>query len=140
MLTAGMMPPRRERPAVDPRAAAIVSPMARSWAELLGEATASPESDEEENAGFFNRLRESLGKSRRALLQSLAGVDAGDAEAWERLQGGAVAARGRAGLWSAGPGGGSPRRSRTTQSRQRAPAAATWSSSTPPAGSTRRRT
>src|SRR2546428_7499842 len=92
MLTAGMMPPRRELPAVDLRAAAIVLPMARSWAELLGEATASPEPDEDENAGFFNRLRESLGKSRRALLQSLAGFDAGDAEAWERLEEALVAA------------------------------------------------
>jgi len=66
--------------------------MARSWAELLGEATASPEPDDEESAGFFNRLRESLGKSRRALLQSLAGFDAGDAEAWERLEEALIAA------------------------------------------------
>jgi hypothetical protein len=52
----------------------------RTWAELLGEEEVPAE--EEEGAGFFNRLRESLGKSRRALLQSLAGFDAGDAEAW----------------------------------------------------------
>jgi len=38
----------------------------RSWAELLGDAGAAPESDEEAR-GLFGRLRDSLGKSRRHL-------------------------------------------------------------------------
>ena len=61
--------------------------MARSWAELLGD-------DEDEQAtiaeeqGFFGRLRESLGKSRRALTDQLAeaAFDTDDEEAWERLE------------------------------------------------------
>jgi fused signal recognition particle receptor len=59
----------------------------RSWSELLGEATASPES-EAERAGFFGRLRDSLSKSRRALAQQLAvaAFDPADEEAWERLE------------------------------------------------------
>nr|MBA3844544.1 signal recognition particle-docking protein FtsY [Actinomycetota bacterium] len=44
--------------------------MARSWAELLGESGARPES-EEERRGLFGRLRESLGKSRRALTEQI---------------------------------------------------------------------
>ncbi len=40
--------------------------MARSWAELLGEADAAPE-PEVERGGLFSRLRDSLSKSRRAL-------------------------------------------------------------------------
>ena len=44
--------------------------MARSWAELLGEDGAGPESDEE-RSGFFGRLRDSLGRSRRALTEQL---------------------------------------------------------------------
>ena len=40
--------------------------MARSWAEFLGDA-AGPEESLEERRGLFGRLRESLGKSRRAL-------------------------------------------------------------------------
>ena len=61
--------------------------MARSWADLLGEETAAPE-PEEERAGFFGRLRDSLGKSRRALTQQLAAAafDPQDDEAWERLE------------------------------------------------------
>jgi fused signal recognition particle receptor len=61
--------------------------MARSWAELLGD-----EEDEQstvaEEQGFFSRLRDSLGKSRRALTDQLAEVafDTGDEEAWERLE------------------------------------------------------
>jgi fused signal recognition particle receptor len=60
--------------------------MARSWAELLGE-SASAES-EEERAGFFGRLRDSLSKSRRALTQQLvvAAFDPADEESWERLE------------------------------------------------------
>jgi fused signal recognition particle receptor len=67
--------------------------MARSWAELLGEADAQPES-EDERAGFFGRLRDSLGKSRRALTQQLAAAafDPADDEAWERLEEALIAA------------------------------------------------
>ncbi len=61
--------------------------MTRSWAELLGEAGAAPET-EEERAGLLARLRDSLSKSRRALAQqlALAAFDPADAEAWERLE------------------------------------------------------
>jgi fused signal recognition particle receptor len=61
--------------------------VARSWGELLGEAGASPEPVEEQ-AGFFARLRDSLGRSRRALTQELAAAafDPADDEAWERLE------------------------------------------------------
>ena len=45
--------------------------MARSWAELLGDAE-GPQETEEEQQGFFGRLRDSLGKSRRALTGELA--------------------------------------------------------------------
>ena len=61
--------------------------MARSWAELLGDAE-GPQETEEEQRGFFGRLRESLGKSRRALTGELAAAtfDPGNAEDWERLE------------------------------------------------------
>jgi fused signal recognition particle receptor len=67
--------------------------MARSWAELLGEAGASPDLDEE-RGGFFSRLRDSLGKSRRALTQQLAAAafDPADDQAWERLEEALIAA------------------------------------------------
>jgi fused signal recognition particle receptor len=67
--------------------------VARSWGELLGEAGAGPE-PEEERAGFFSRLRDSLGKSRRALTEQLAAAafDPGDDEAWERLEEALIAA------------------------------------------------
>jgi fused signal recognition particle receptor len=66
--------------------------MARSWAELLGENEA--DETEEESAGFFSRLRDSLGKSRRALAQQLAvaAFDPADDEAWERLEEALIAA------------------------------------------------
>jgi fused signal recognition particle receptor len=66
--------------------------MARSWAELLGEDGAR-ESDEEQQ-GFFSRLRDSLGKSRRALTDqlALAAFDPADDEAWERLEEALIAA------------------------------------------------
>jgi fused signal recognition particle receptor len=57
-----------------------------TWAELLGdEVTAG---DEPERTGFFGRMRDSLAKSRRALTEQLAvaAFDAGDDEAWERLE------------------------------------------------------
>jgi fused signal recognition particle receptor len=61
--------------------------MARTWAELLGDAD-GPGETEEEQRGFFGRLRESLGKSRRALTGELAAAafDPGNAEDWERLE------------------------------------------------------
>jgi fused signal recognition particle receptor len=67
--------------------------MARSWSELLGEAHASPEPAAEQ-AGLFSRLRDSLGKSRRALTEQLvaAAFDPDDSEAWERLEEALIAA------------------------------------------------
>src|SRR5689334_23254812 len=61
--------------------------MARSRGELLGEADASPEPAEQQ-AGFIARLRDSPGRSRRALTQELAAAafDPADDEAWERLE------------------------------------------------------
>lgn len=61
--------------------------MSRTWGELLGEKDGSQE-DETERSGFFGRLRESLGKSRRALTGELsaAAFDPGDEAAWERLE------------------------------------------------------
>ena len=62
--------------------------MSRTWAELLGDAETEPEAEEAERTGFFGRLRDSLGKSRRALTEQLAAVafDPADEEAWERLE------------------------------------------------------
>src|SRR5213593_5308995 len=61
--------------------------MARSWGQLLGEDGAVDETEEEQR-GFFGRLRDSLAKSRRALTDELAAAafDPGDDEAWERLE------------------------------------------------------
>jgi fused signal recognition particle receptor len=65
----------------------------RSWSELLGEAEASPVPTEAQG-GFFSRLRDSLGKSRRALTQQLAAAafDPADDAAWERLEEALIAA------------------------------------------------
>jgi fused signal recognition particle receptor len=62
--------------------------MARSWADLLGDAGGDGDETPEERSGFFGRLRESLSKSRRALTEQLAiaAFDPGDEEAWERLE------------------------------------------------------
>ncbi|MGH2997619.1 MAG: signal recognition particle receptor subunit alpha, partial [Gaiellaceae bacterium] len=67
--------------------------MSRTWADLLGEEGAAQES-EAERAGFFGRLRDSLGKSRRALTEQLAAAafDPADDEAWERLEEALIAA------------------------------------------------
>ena len=67
--------------------------MARSWAELLGDEGAAPE-PEAARAGFFARLRDSLGRSRRALTEQLAAAafDPADDEAWERLEEALIAA------------------------------------------------
>ncbi len=61
--------------------------MARSWAELLGDAEGAQET-ETERRGLFGRLRESLGKSRRALTEQLqvAAFDPSDDASWERLE------------------------------------------------------
>src|SRR2546423_9308082 len=67
--------------------------MARSWAELLGDEDSSGR-DKEDGAGFFGRLRDSLGKSRRALTEQLAlgSFDPADETAWERLEEALIAA------------------------------------------------
>src|SRR4249919_2539866 len=67
--------------------------MARSWAELLGEADATPE-PEEQRGGMFSRLRESLSKSRRALTEQIAvaAFDPEDSASWERLEEALIAA------------------------------------------------
>ena len=67
--------------------------MARSWAELLGDADGS-ELPDEQQAGLFSRLRDSLGKSRRALTEQIAATafDPADDEAWERLEEALIAA------------------------------------------------
>src|SRR3954469_18735422 len=59
----------------------------RSWSELLGEENAQAE-PEAARGGLFSRLRDSLGKSRRALGEQLqaAAFDPGDELAWERLE------------------------------------------------------
>ena len=61
--------------------------MARSWSELLGDAEGAAETAAEQQ-GFFGRLRDSLGKSRRALTGELAAAtfDPGNDEDWERLE------------------------------------------------------
>ncbi len=67
--------------------------MARSWAQLLGEADAAPE-PEGERGGMFSRLRESLSKSRRALTEQIAvaAFDPEDSASWERLEEALIAA------------------------------------------------
>ena len=60
--------------------------MSLTWAELLGDAPTP--ADEQERTGVFARFRDSLAKSRRALAAELAAAafDAGDDEAWERVE------------------------------------------------------
>jgi fused signal recognition particle receptor len=67
--------------------------VARTWAELLGDEAAPPEG-EAERAGFLSRLRDSLGKSRRALGEQLAiaTFDPDEAGSWERLEEALIAA------------------------------------------------
>src|SRR3954449_12028925 len=61
--------------------------MARSWSQLLGEENAEPEA-EEQRGRFFSRLRDSLGKSRRALTEQIAATafDPSSEADWERLE------------------------------------------------------
>ena len=60
--------------------------MSRTWSELLGDAE-NGERDAAERSGFFGRLRDSLGKSRRALQAELSGsFDSSQEDAWEQLE------------------------------------------------------
>ena len=63
-----------------------------TWAAMLGDEELSEEVHAE--SGFFGRLRDSLGKSRRALTDQLAAAafDPADDEAWERLEEALIAA------------------------------------------------
>ncbi|HEY6584161.1 MAG TPA: signal recognition particle receptor subunit alpha, partial [Gaiellaceae bacterium] len=67
--------------------------MARTWGQLLGDAE-TPDETAEEQEGFFSRLRDSLGKTRRAMTDQLAAAafDPADDEAWERLEEALIAA------------------------------------------------
>ena len=66
--------------------AARLPPMSRTWAELLGDAEEGAR-EAEERVGLFSRLRDSLGKSRRALVAELgASFDPAQEDAWERLE------------------------------------------------------
>jgi len=60
--------------------------MTRTWAELLGDAE-DGEREQAERGGLLSRLRDSLGKSRRALVAELgASFDPAEEDAWERLE------------------------------------------------------
>jgi fused signal recognition particle receptor len=65
----------------------------RSWGEFLGD-TEGPDETEAQREGFFSRLRDSLGKTRRAMTEQLAAAafDPADDEAWERLEEALIAA------------------------------------------------
>jgi fused signal recognition particle receptor len=67
--------------------------VARTWGELLGDEASSAE-EPEERTGLFSRLRDSLGKSRRALGEqlALASFDPSAEDAWERLEEALIAA------------------------------------------------
>jgi fused signal recognition particle receptor len=60
----------------------------RTWGELLGDDPAGTDETPEEQQGFFGRLRDSLGRSRRALTEQIAvaAFDPEDDAAWERLE------------------------------------------------------
>jgi fused signal recognition particle receptor len=66
--------------------------VSRTWAELLGDSATADE--DAENGSFFSRLRDSLGKSRRALTEqlALAAFDPSEEQAWERLEEALIAA------------------------------------------------
>ena len=67
--------------------------MARTWGELLGDNRPDAE-NVEQRGGLFSRLRDSLGRSRRALTEELAAAafDPGDTSSWERLEEALIAA------------------------------------------------
>jgi len=68
--------------------------VSRTWAELLGDADGGDAEASAEAGGFFSRLRDSLGKSRRALTEQIAATafDPADEAAWERLEEALIAA------------------------------------------------
>ncbi len=84
---------RRDRHRASGRGTLESGSVSRSWSELLGEDGAHEE-EAGEGAGWFARLRDSLGKSRRALSGQLAAAafDPADDEAWERLEEALIAA------------------------------------------------
>ena len=61
--------------------------MPRTWTELLGDAE-GPYETETARRGFVSRLRDSLGRSRRALTEQIAAAafDPADDASWERLE------------------------------------------------------
>jgi fused signal recognition particle receptor len=61
---------------------------------LLGDSSGGEEDVRESGEGFFSRLRDSLGKSRRALTEQIAATafDPADDAAWERLEEALIAA------------------------------------------------
>jgi fused signal recognition particle receptor len=67
--------------------------VARTWGQLLGDAETADETADEQ-AGLFSRLRDSLGKTRRAMTDQLAAAafDPADDESWERLEEALIAA------------------------------------------------
>jgi fused signal recognition particle receptor len=68
--------------------------VSRTWAELLGDAGGDQGETDADASGFFSRLRDSLGKSRRALTEQIgvAAFDPCDAASWERLEEALIAA------------------------------------------------
>jgi fused signal recognition particle receptor len=70
------------------------SRVSRTWGELLGDDSGAAGETSAEASGFFSRLRESLGKSRRALTEEIAATafDPADQAAWERLEEALIAA------------------------------------------------
>jgi fused signal recognition particle receptor len=68
--------------------------VSRTWSEFLGETDGAGRETTADEAGFFSRLRDSLGKSRRALTEQLAAAafDPADDAAWERLEEALIAA------------------------------------------------
>jgi fused signal recognition particle receptor len=68
--------------------------VSRTWEELLGDADGAGRDTSEDAGGLFSRLRDSLGKSRRALTEQIAAAafDPADEAAWERLEEALIAA------------------------------------------------
>jgi fused signal recognition particle receptor len=68
--------------------------VSRTWAELLGDEDGAGREASAEAGGFLSRLRDSLGKSRRALTEQIAAAafDPSDEAAWERLEEALIAA------------------------------------------------
>jgi fused signal recognition particle receptor len=68
--------------------------VSRTWGELLGDEDGAGPEPTAEAGGFLSRLRDSLGKSRRALTEQIAAAafDPADEAAWERLEEALIAA------------------------------------------------